>query len=156
MLRPLTTLLAAVPLIAVLSAAAAPPAASMAIAASFALEDDPKDVSLLELANVEWKRGKDLPKEITDLKGVTVKLTGYMALDTEEGQDSFRMSYESCSCSTSKVTHFVKVLMPKDEVTSFKPGLIEVVGTFYSGAKYDDDGFVDSVYRVRAKTIKAK
>ncbi len=115
--------------------------------------EDAREVSLLELANVEWTRGKKLPKEVRELKGKQVKLVGYMALDTEEGQRSFRMSYESCSCSTAKVTHFVKVTLPEGEETKFEPGLIEVVGKFYPGAKYDDDGFVDSVYRVSAKSI---
>lgn len=152
MLRPFALLLAAAPLLAAFDAPASP---RLALAAPISASDA-KEVSLLELANVEWKKGKDLPKEITDLKGEKVKLVGYMALDTEEGQDSFRMSYESCSCSTSKVTHFVKVKMPKGQVTSFEPGLIEVVGTFYAGAKYDDDGFVDSVFRTSASSIKAK
>lgn len=152
MLRSFALLLAAAPLLAVIDVAAA--TRSEVIATNLA--SDAKEVSLLELANVEWKKGKELPKEITELKGEKVKLVGYMALDTEEGQDSFRMSYESCSCSTSKVTHFVKVKMPKGQVTSFEPGLIEVVGTFYAGPKYDDDGFVDSVFRTSASSIKAK
>lgn len=118
-----------------------------------AVVEDAREVSLLELANVEWTRGKKLPKEVRELKGKKVKLVGYMALDTEEGQRSFRMAYESCSCSTAKVTHFVKVTLPEGEVTKFEPGLIEVVGTFYPGAKYDDDGFVDSVYRVTASGV---
>ncbi|MCA8980970.1 MAG: hypothetical protein KDC14_13160 [Planctomycetes bacterium] len=142
----------AAPLLVAFDAADAPRSASLAAA----FDDDPQEVSLLELANVEWKKGQDLPKEITDLKGEKVKLVGYMALDTEEGQETFRMSYESCSCSSSKVTHFVKVKMPKGKVTSFEPGLIEVVGTFYAGAKYDDDGFVDSVFRTSASSVKAR
>lgn len=152
MLRPYALLLAAAPLLAAFAAPAAPSATTLAPV--FASEA--QEVSLLELANVEWQKGKELPKEIQDLKGEKVKLVGYMALDTEEGQDSFRMSYESCSCSTAKVTHFVKVKMPKGKVTTFQPGLIEVVGTFYPGPKYDEDGFVDSVFRVSASSVKAK
>jgi hypothetical protein len=152
MLRPCVLILAATPaLTAFAPATSSPSNATTAVTVSEATE-----VSLLELANVEWKKGKKLPKEITDLKGERVKLVGYMALDTPEGESSFRMSYESCSCSTSKVTHFVKVKMPKGEVTTFEPGMIEVVGTFYTGAKYDEDGFVDSVFRVSASSIKAK
>jgi len=141
--------------ISVTGSSASGPSAATRVVAS-ALEDDAIDVSLLELANVEWKKGKKLPKEVRDLKGEVVKLVGYMALDTEEGQTTFRMSYESCSCSTSKVTHFVKVTLPEDEVTTFEPGTIEVIGKFYAGARYDDDGFVDSVFRVRAKSITAQ
>lgn len=158
-------LLAALCAPAVLGAAGTPPSAATSTApaatgpppaatssAPIAVEDA-REVSLLELANVEWTRGKKLPKEVRELKGKQVKLVGYMALDTEEGQRSFRMSYESCSCSTAKVTHFVKVTLPEGQETKFEPGLIEVVGKFYPGAKYDDDGFVDSVYRVSAKSV---
>ena len=152
MLRTCALILAAAPVLAAFTTAATP----TSVATSPSAFGEPTEVSLLELANVDWKKGKDLPKEIQDLKGERVKLVGYMALDTPEGETSFRMSYESCSCSTSKVTHFVKVKMPKGEVTSFEPGMIEVVGTFYTGAKYDEDGFVDSVFRVSASSIKAK
>ena len=66
-------------------------------------------------------------------------------------QERFLLVSNACQCSGSPlVHHFVKVDLG-DEMTDFRPGFIEVIGTLSIGEKEDENGFVTSVYRLKGE-----
>jgi len=133
-----------------LALALAAPAIARDLAAA---EDDPIEVNLQVLMNVDYERGKPLPDEILALKGKRVKITGLMALGTPEGAEQFELVNSGCECGRSKVHHFVQVTMPEGETTTYTPDEITVVGIFDVGEKIED-GFVTSLYRLKAESVK--
>ena len=68
----------------------------------------PELISLLKLTTIDYKRGQDLPEEIQALDGKLVKIEGYMALGTEEGQEESIDTLKSFvfSIAVSKLTHW--------------------------------------------------
>jgi len=112
------------------------------------------DVDLMELVSVDYEPGKKLPKRIRDLDGETVRIEGYMSIDTQEGVDEFLLTFDSCGCSATKVHHFVAVTLT-DDLTRYTPGKIEVEGEFSVGEKMDEYGFVESIYRLETESYES-
>jgi hypothetical protein len=137
--------LAASPLLA---GAALPPAPTPA-AASFA--DDVIEVSIMRLTQIDWTPGKKLPKWIRELDGKKIRLKGYMATDTEEGTDNFRLTFDQCGCANVKASHFVRVSIDGD-TTGYDPNEVGVEGTFSVGEE-TEDGFVTSLYRLTTDSV---
>lgn len=117
------------------------------------LDDDDEliEVSIEYLTSIEWSPGDDLPKDIADLDGKKVKITGYMAIGTNEGSTVFELVPESCECGRSKVNHFVDVTLTEEQ-TRFIPGRITLEGTFYA-SELEEDGFVVSLYRLTTDAL---
>lgn len=114
--------------------------------------DDPVEVSMQKLKNANYEKGKPLPDEIQELDGKTIEIEGYMAVGTLEGVDTFELVPESCECGRSKVNHFVLVTIT-DGLTSYRPGRIKLTGEFSAGEVKDEDGFVESVYRLTIESL---
>lgn len=108
-------------------------------------------ISLLQLRDARYRRGRPLEDWIMDLDGKYIEIEGYMALGTLEGLTRFELVPEECECGGSKVNHFVEVTLT-DDVTRFKPGRFWMRGVFSAG-EVEDDGFVVSVYRLRAREM---
>ncbi len=118
-------------------------------------DDDLDEVSIYELTEITWRPGRPLPEEIEALDGERVRLGGFVALDTPEGSDVFRMINDSCGCGGgSKIHHFVEVTLLDDD-TGYRPGWVELVGTLSVGEEHED-GFVTSVYRFEAEYFVEK
>ncbi len=115
-------------------------------------DDEAPEIRLSDLMEVEYKRGKALPAEITAYEGQTVKITGLMALGTPEGEETFQLVNDACGCGQSKVQHFVEVTMPEGDLTQYTPEEITVTGVFEASEKFED-GFVVSVWRLKATKI---
>ena len=105
-------------------------------------------ISILQLRDARYRRGRPLEQWIEELDGKTVAIEGYMAIGTLEGLTEFELVPEDCECGKSKVNHFVLVKLAED-VTRFKPGRFWITGTFEAGEEIED-GFITSVYRLRA------
>jgi hypothetical protein len=115
------------------------------------LAEDVIEISITELTQVEWSPGKKLPKKIAELDGKKVRIKGFMALETEQGTSSFRLTYDQCGCSNAKASHFVDVDLG-DEETDYGPEEFTLEGVFSVGEK-KEDGFVTSLYRLKADSI---
>ena len=117
-----------------------------------AVEDPAIELSLLDLMSIEYSPGKRLPRWVRALDGKRVRLEGYMALGTPEGDEKFELLWDSCGCGQSNVHHFVEVSLT-EETTSFTPDLIWVEGTFSVG-EIREGGFVVSLFRLETKSIE--
>ena len=122
-----------------------------ALAADF--QDDVMDVTLEELRDFKYRRGKKLPKKIRALDGKRVRIKGFMNIDTPEGLEEFQLVSDSCGCDgTSKPHHFVLVQLD-GETTTFNPDEITVTGTISIGEE-EQDGLVTSVFRIKAESVE--
>ena len=108
--------------------------ALLAAAARAPVIDKVTEVSMLELNNIEYRIGDDLPDWITALDGTTIKITGYMRNGTLEGETWFDLTNDSCGCGTGKLQHFVRVSLGEG-TTTFTPDELELEGTFHAGEK---------------------
>lgn len=108
-------------------------------------------LSILQLRDAKYRPGYPLEPWIEALDGKLVSIEGYMAIGTLEGLRRFELVPEDCECGRSKVNHFVSVTLT-DDVTRFKPGRFHIVGVF-SASEEEEDGFVTSVYRLRAREL---
>ena len=127
-------------------------AATMATpAAAPAAEDPVIELTLLDLMSIDYRPGKRLPAWVRALDGRRVRIDGYMALGTPEGIDKFELVWDSCGCGQSNVNHFIEVTLT-DETTTFDPDIIYVEGEFSVG-EIREDGFVVSLFRLKAQTV---
>ncbi len=114
-------------------------------------DGDPIEVNIDWLTSLDYRPGMRLPDEILALDGKQVQLVGYMAIGTLEGDESFEFVPESCECGRSKVQHFIDVTLT-DDVATFTPGRITLVGKFSVG-EVKEDGFVTSLYRLEVERL---
>lgn len=108
-------------------------------------------LSLLQLRDARYRRGEPLEDWILALEDKYVAIEGYMALGTLEGLTRFEFVPEECECGGSKVNHFVEVSLTED-VTRYKAGRFYMRG-YFSASEVEEDGFVVSVYRLRAHAL---
>ena len=127
-------------------------ATSFAAAPAPAAEEPVIELSLMDLMSIDYTPGKRLPRWVRALDGKQVRLEGYIALGTPEGEEKFELLWDSCGCGQSNVHHFVEVSLT-EETTSFTPDLIWVEGTFSVG-EIREDGFVVSLFRLETKVIE--
>jgi hypothetical protein len=115
--------------------------------------EDAMEVTLEELRDFKWRRGKQPPKRIRALDGMRVRVSGFMALGTPEGVEEFTLLSDSCGCDgNTKPHHFILVQLT-DETTTFTPDEIVVTGVLSIGEE-EEDGFITSLYRLEAETIE--
>ena len=127
-------------------------AATMATpAAAPAAEDPVIELSLLDLMSIDYRPGTRLPAWVRALDGQRVRIEGYMALGTPEGIEKFELVWDSCGCGQSNVNHFIEVTLTA-ETTTFDPDIIFVEGEFSVG-EIREDGFVISLFRLKAQTV---
>ena len=106
------------------------------------------EISLAELTKIKYEPGQPLPKKIQELDGKDVVITGFMHPDTGYDVESFLLVSEGCACGASpQPNHFVEVTLNGDR-TSRKRGELTFRGTFSVGEVLDDDGFVESLFRL--------
>lgn len=127
-------------------------ATTLGSSAAPAAEEPAIELSLLDLMSIEYSPGKRLPRWVRALDGKRVRLEGYMALGTPEGDEKFELLWDSCGCGQSNVHHFVEVSLT-EETTSFTPDLIWVEGTFSVG-EIREGGFVVSLFRLETTAIE--
>jgi len=114
--------------------------------------EDVLQVSLQKLMNVEWNPGDELPEDIKAYDGQRVEISGFMRTGTTEGETWFDLTNDSCGCGTGKLQHFVRVSLTDDR-TRFDPGELVLTGSFEVSEKEDEDGFVESLYRMKIEKL---
>lgn len=128
-----------------------PGRSASAVPATPAADEEVLEVSIMELTQIDWQPGAKLPKKIAELDGKRVRIKGYMALQTPEGSSDFRLTYDQCGCSGAKASHFVQVALG-DATTDYDPSEVVVEGVFSVGEE-EEDGFVTSLYRLKADSV---
>ncbi len=104
------------------------------------------------------KGGKDpIPAEIRKLDGRKVAIEGYMVpLDVEKGKvRSFMLSRAMLGCCFADslgITEMVKVQRADGKPISYEQ-TVRVTGTLEVGEEKDADGYIESVYRIKAETV---
>jgi hypothetical protein len=116
---------------------------------AFALPEEelPLEVSLQKLADIEYEPGDDIDKDVLVYNEQRVRITGYMRNGTTEGETWFDLTNDSCGCGTSKLQHFVRVTMTEGK-THYDPAELDLTGVLEVGEVEDEDGFVESIYRL--------
>ena len=120
---------------------------AFAVLGAAPIGDEATEVSMLRLNNVEYTVGDPLPDWVTALDGKSISISGYMRNGTIEGEGWFDLTNDNCGCGTSNLPHFVRVTIEEGK-TSFTPTELQLVGTFAAGEVEDEDGFVESVFRL--------
>ena len=116
-------------------------------------DDEVMDITLEELRDFTYRRGRDLPARIKALDGRRVRVSGFMALGTPEGVEEFNLMNDSCGCDgNTKPHHFVLVQLV-GETTTFTPDEITITGTFSVGEE-EEDGLITSLFRLEADLIE--
>ena len=123
--------------------------APVALAAPLAFETI--EVDIQKLTSIDWQQGKELPKEIRDLDGREVVISGYMQSQAVKDTDTILIVSDSCQCAGTPLPHhFVRVKL--DKKTSYKPGQLTFIGKLSVGEELED-GFVTSIYRLEGKYL---
>lgn len=146
MIKPLTTLLLISALFGSFSAAPATEASS-----HLAEDEDAHAITLEDLRDFKYRRGKRPPKRIRALDGMRVTITGFMTLDTPEGVEEYQLISDSCGCDGGTKPHHFVLVQLTDETTTFSPDELTITGIFSVGEE-EEDGFVTSLYRIQAET----
>lgn len=117
------------------------------------VQDEAMEVTMEDLRDFKYRRGKQPPRRIRALDGMRVRISGFMALGTPEGVEEFSLMSDSCGCDgNTKPHHFVLVQLT-DDTTRFTPDEIIVTGVLSVGEE-EEDGFVTSLYRLQAESIE--
>lgn len=117
---------------------------------------DPIEVGFTRLAGFEYQEGMELPAEVTELDGKTVRISGFMqAEDDGTGEvESFLLINDACGCQgTPKLNEIVFCDMPEGESTKILPGVVTVEGTLYVGEE-KEDGVVLGIYFLDVEKVE--
>jgi len=129
------------------------------------VEDKPLMLTFSKLAFRYWPQTKDkgardpFPKEIKALNGRKVVMDGFMfPIDFEKGKvRSFILSngmFGCCFGDSPAITETIKVLRSDGKLMPYQ-SMARVTGILEVGEEYDADGYVDSVYRIKADDVGA-
>jgi hypothetical protein len=119
----------------------------LAVAAPLRLA--PVEVDIQKLTSIDYQQGKELPKEIRDLDGKEIVISGYMQSQAVRDTDTILIISDSCQCTGTPLPHhFVRVKL--DQKTNYKPGQLTFTGKLAVGEELED-GFVTSIYRLEGR-----
>jgi len=129
------------------------------------VDDKPLMLTFSRLAFRYWPQTKDkgardpFPKEIKALNGRKIIMDGFMfPIDFEKGKvRSFILSngmFGCCFGDAPAITETIKVYRSDGKLMPYQ-SMARVTGVLEVGEEYDGDGYVDSVYRIRAEDVGA-
>lgn len=129
------------------------------------VDDKPLSLTFAKLAFRYWPQTKDkgardpFPKEIKALHGKKVILDGFMfPIDFEKGKvRSFLLSngmFGCCFGDAPSITETIKVYRSDGKLMPYQ-SMARVTGILEVGEEFDADGYVDSVYRIKAEDVGA-
>ncbi len=118
-------------------------------------DDEPVDVDIKTLTEIEWQEGDPLPDRIKKYDGKKVRITGLMDPNqyVPEKVTQFHLVSNTCGCSGAGVQHFISVDLGEQEI-DYQTKPIDLIGKISIGEVEDDDGFVTSVYRLEVEKIE--
>lgn len=129
------------------------------------VDDKPLTLTFSRLAFRYWPQTKDkgardpFPKEIKALNGKKIVMDGFMfPIDFEKGKvRSFILSngmFGCCFGDAPAITETIKVYRSDGKLMPYQ-SMARVTGVLEVGEEYDGDGYVDSVYRIKAEDVGA-
>jgi hypothetical protein len=129
------------------------------------VEEKPMTLTFSRLAFRYWPQTKDkgardpFPKEIKALNGKKIVMDGFMfPIDFEKGKvRSFILSngmFGCCFGDAPAITETIKVYRADGKLMPYQ-SMARVTGVLEVGEEYDGDGYVDSVYRIKAEDVGA-
>ncbi len=125
--------------------------------------EPPQLISFTKLAFRYWPQTKDkgardpFPAEIRALNGKRVIVDGYMfPVDFEKGKvRSFLLSramFGCCYGDSPKITEIIKVMRADGKTMPYQ-AMASVTGILEVGEEFDSEGYIDSVYRIKADDV---
>lgn len=118
------------------------------------------EMSIKDLGNFNYNQetGGNIPDDVKNLSGATLRLRGYMIpMDQAENITQFALVPSLFSCcfgQPPQLQHTIVVNCPKGKAVSYFPDEILVEGKLNVQEK-KDDGFVVSLFEVQANSVKA-
>jgi hypothetical protein len=115
--------------------------------------------SIQELGNFNYdqEKGGNIPKDVVELSGSKVRLTGFMIpLDQADKIKQFVLVPDLFSCcfgQPPQVQHSIIVSCPEGKAVSYYPEQITVDGKLKVEEK-KDDGFIVSIFEVSCTSVK--
>ncbi|MBI3855936.1 MAG: hypothetical protein HY293_09635, partial [Planctomycetes bacterium] len=128
------------------------------------VDDKPLSLTFARLAFRYWPQPKDkaaardpFPKEIRALAGRKVTIDGFMfPIDFEKGKvRSFLLSngmFGCCFGDAPQLQETIKVFRTDGKLMPYQ-ATARVTGVLEVGEEFDGDGYVDSVFRIRAEAV---
>ncbi|HLU38397.1 MAG TPA: DUF3299 domain-containing protein, partial [Planctomycetota bacterium] len=110
---------------------------------------DPVPTSFTVLGGFEYRPGMELPKEVLELDGKTVRVQGFMQPEKEGETDVefFLLINDACGCEgTPMLNEIIYCAMPEGQTAKVVPGVVKVVGTLYVGEEKEDGEVVGLYY----------
>jgi len=100
-----------------------------------------------------------IPASVRALDGMKVAIEGYMIpVDLQRGKVvTFllsRSAFGCCYADSPQITEVIKVTSADGKPMSYLP-MPRVTGTLEVGEEYDSEGYIDSIYRIRADAVAA-
>jgi hypothetical protein len=117
------------------------------------------DMTIKELGNFQYddEKGGNIPADVKGLNGSTIRLRGYMIpMDQAENITQFALVPSLFSCcfgQPPQIQHTIVVNCPKGKSLAYCPDEIVVQGNLTVQEKRDD-GYVISIFEVRADSVK--
>ena len=129
------------------------------------VDDKPMMLTFARLAFRYWPQTKDkgardpFPKDIRALHGKKIIMDGFMfPIDFEKGKvRSFTLSngmFGCCFGDAPSITETIKVYRADGKLMPYQ-SMARVTGILEVGEEFDADGYVDSVYRIKAEDVGA-
>jgi hypothetical protein len=128
-------------------------------------EEKPELITFSRLAFRYWPKTKDkgardpFPEQIRGMNGKKVSIDGYMfPIDFEKGKvRSFLLSramFGCCYGDSPQMSELVKVQRADGKPMAFE-AVARVTGLLEVGEEFDSDGYVDSIFRIKAESVVA-
>lgn len=117
------------------------------------------DLQIKQLGNFLYdaEKGGNIPPDVRRLSGATIRLTGFMIpMDQAENISQFALVptlFACCYGQPPAIQHTIVVNCPKGKAVSYYPDQIVVEGKL-TVKEQRDDGFIVSIFQMRALSVK--
>ena len=98
-----------------------------------------------------------IPDDIRALDGKKVNIEGYcIPIDFDKGKMTAfvlsRVMFGCCYGDTPRITELIKIVRADGKPIEYFP-MVRVSGAFEVGEEFDDEGYVESVFRIKADKV---
>jgi len=118
------------------------------------------DLTIKELGNFEYdsNKGGNIPQDVKDLTGSTLRLHGFMIpMDQAEQISQFALVpslFACCFGQPPQIQHTIVVNCPKGKAVSYFGDEIVVDGVLTVEERKDDDGYITSIFEVTCSSVR--
>lgn len=126
------------------------------LAPALLFAQDPVRTNFEVLAGFEWTAGMELPAEVKELDGKSVRVRGFMVREVPGSAPvtQFLLINDACGCNgTPKMNEIVFCALPEGQTIEIKAGVVEVTGTLWVGEQ-TEEGEVVAIYVLDADSVQ--